>query len=210
MPIILETDESRRVYQRLPGETAMADCIEVVCEINGGPAQAINVWHFQSVMGGTAAAMSTASSELLEFYTALKQYLGTGLSVVIGTKVTYLGTTPPGLLSFTPITVSSTGSTRMPASSAIAITWRTAVASRSTRGRTFFGPLVQLTADSTTGRVNSSVANDIRTAAQKLVDDSATAGNPLVVYSRKNNDEEPVTVAAVNTRFDTQRRRLGD
>jgi len=101
----------------------------------------------------------------------------------------------------------------VPASVALVVSTRTAKTGRSFRGRTY---LPGLTEASVTG--NNVNALTMTTAADYLDDivtDLATANFDLVVYSlysegapRVTPVQTPITTAVINSRVDTQRRRL--
>lgn len=94
----------------------------------------------------------------------------------------------------------------LPAQLCAAITWKTGVASRRTRGRTYIGPLVKST-DDANGAITSTAHGVLDLAAQELVGQSTSADTPLIVYSRRGNIATVVTDWNVDSRFDVQRRR---
>lgn len=102
--------------------------------------------------------------------------------------------------------IDGAGSQPEPGQISIVISWKTGFSGRSKRGRTYL-PGISTTA-ATSGRINGTARDNIRLAANELIQDLDTAGIPLVIYSRKEPGSfTPVTSAVVDDRFDTQRSR---
>lgn len=136
--------------------------------------------------------------------TALSRVVVTDVSVASGLQVI----SAPGLPEAGTIAGVDT-----PSNVALALSWRTGYSGRSFRGRTYFAPLQA--GDVATNYVSVSRVASIQAAYATLRTNLATAGYPLVIASFYNNGAPraagvatPVTELIVNTRVDTQRRRL--
>jgi hypothetical protein len=98
----------------------------------------------------------------------------------------------------------------LPVDVSLCISWRTTLAGRSYRGRTYLPPFhsnrgtdgVSVMPAPTTATVTF-----VKTAAAKLINDCVTASCPLYVYSRKLHDGTAITNGYVDNAWDTQRRR---
>jgi hypothetical protein len=181
--------------------------------VDGVGQRGTNIWHCD-VLSNNAAAATAFITALKNFYTSCGPLFGTSTATTIGTQVVTVED-PPVIVPATPQvangTVSSTIAT--PAQLAAVASWRTALAGRSFRGRTYLGPLVQ---GALNGQSLSSTANNaIGTASLNLITASdASTDFRLVVLSRWHNGvKRPVpigtrvTSAQTNTRVETQRRR---
>ncbi len=188
---------------------APVSLLEITTQITGGPTTAVNVWHVDKGASSATAAMASAGPALETFYSALKSFYWTGATIRVGTKVLDLSTTPPSYVSYVPNPIASTGTTRLPAQAAAVMSWRTSFASRSTRGRTFLGPLAQNATNSSVGDLVAGFVTAANTAGTSLINTLATANFHLVIYSRKLGTYSTVQSANMNTRPDTVRRRLG-
>lgn len=79
---------------------------------------------------------------------------------------------------------------------------------RSTRGRTYLGPLVSTQVGTDGATIVSASATAIGTAFTNLQTTMSTAGFPMVIASRKLLITTPVTLTRVSTTIATQRHRL--
>lgn len=190
----------------------MADRIlKIVNAITGSPGSPpdYNVMHVNDVTGTLASAQAIVQS-IADFYTAIKAYYGGGVHVTAGATVYQ---DPPGfnlLVGTAPVDVAGTDLSGYAAPQlSVVVSWRTIVATRSGRGRTFLGPFGRA-AETTNGTPTPSMVTTMQTAATALIANlSAQSGSPrLVVYSQKLGLTQEVTSALVRGgTFHTQRRR---
>jgi hypothetical protein len=182
---------------------------EVTCSITGGPTTAYNIWHFNMSDPFDVPQITAIGSGLVAYYQSLKALFASGSTITVGEKFLYLGTVPPVYVSYVPVSFASTGSSRNAANVAAVSSWRTASAGRSYRGRTYLGPLETTALDTNTGLLAAGVVAGIKTAGEALIAAGVTTSTNLVIYSRKLNSAATVIAAQVDTRPDSQRRRLG-
>ena len=188
--------------------------IRLTCETLTGTGQrGLNIWH-ANVESTNAAAAADLVADLDTFYTALGGYFGTSTVTTIGVSCTTVED-PPLIVPVTPQTAAGTvvTTTATPAQLAQVISWRTALAGRSYRGRTYIGPVVLGALSGST--FSTTVVTAAQAAADALVANSnGSTDYQLVVLSRFSGGVErpnpigtPITSALVGNRVETQRRR---
>lgn len=101
----------------------------------------------------------------------------------------------------------ATGGLATMASSAL-VNWNGSSRSRSTRGRMYYGPLLDAQINTDGRTVASNAVTALNSAFATFISTLASAGYPLAVLSRKNSVAYPVSSAAVSAIIATQRRRL--
>ena len=179
-----------------------------------GARDAVNVWHF-TTPANSGAQVQAAVDAVRDFYTAVAAFYLNAATISIGVDARDIGTTPPTILSPTVRTVVGTASGSLTAQQlAQVVSWRTAFAGRSARGRTYLGPAA--TAALSGNAWSTSVTTAAQNAANALIAASiASADFQLIVHSRPRPLDTPpypgaeydVLSAIVNTRCETQRRR---
>jgi hypothetical protein len=160
------------------------------CPINitfpGAGSPGANIWHFRTIGAIGAAENSQAAAMTLlikNFYFALSALYPTGTTISIGT-VTEVGTAREITPGMTTVTGGGTGSA-MQALAAV-VTWKTTIAARRGRGRTFVGPLSTGVVQSD-GTITDANLSTIRSAATSLVSASLADGNGAIgVYGYKD------------------------
>jgi hypothetical protein len=145
----------------------------------GAGSPGANIFHIRT-------AISTAPEELLEanalvsyirtLYTNAANYMPTGTTITLGT-VSEEGTQREIVPTFSAVTGSGTGSSMQ--ALALVITWRTTVAARRGRGRTFIGPLATATVQAD-GTPADTFRATMATAAAGLVSSSMAYGNGAI------------------------------
>lgn len=99
----------------------------------------------------------------------------------------------------------------LPSQNAVVISWRTALATRRTRGRTYLAGFAESSMDATAHGLTVANQDVIGNAARTMLTDLTTAGADLVIWSRVepplNGDVNLVNNLRVGRIFDTQRRR---
>jgi hypothetical protein len=103
--------------------------------------------------------------------------------------------------------VSATNSLSTAAASAL-IKWNGGTRSGTSRGRLYYGPLMEQNIDTTGRLLLSGSQTAYQTAFTNFRNSLDTSGYPLVVVSRKNNSATAVTSHAVESTIATQRRRI--
>lgn len=93
----------------------------------------------------------------------------------------------------------------LPAQCSIAITLRTALATRAGRGRIYLPPYE--TGQMDAGRLLAASQGTTRTAVKGMYDTLISDGHTPVLYGRTAHTVTPITTLAVGDVFDTQRRR---
>jgi hypothetical protein len=174
--------------------------ISVECTDITVSGKAVNVMHMISASSSVADAQ-VCVDDLQTFYTAIRSLYKTTATITVGARVIDQGVTPPAYVNTTPRVVTGTGAgVSYPSQLAAVVSWRTGVATRSGRGRTFLGPF-QANAFSTNVLAPGTVTT-IQAAANTLL-----ATGRLFVYSPRNNAYYSVTSATVSQQVRTMRTR---
>lgn len=162
--------------------------------------KAVNVMHMVSASSSLADAQ--ACVDLLQtFYNAIKALYHTSTTITVGAHVIDYGVTPNVIVGTTPRTVTGTGSgTQLPAQLATVVSWRTGLASRSARGRSFLGPIASVNLNAYV--LTPSIVTTIQTAA-----DALWGSTRLFVFSPKLNTQYNVTQALTSNVVRTMRTR---
>jgi len=174
-----------------------------------------NVMYLQSAAPNDAALIDQANA-IQAFYTACAGIYTNGTIITVAESIVESPDTDKILRPVGQDTVAGTSTNSpLPPQLAVCVSWRTNVAARWGRGRTFLGPLQTAVSD-TVGTVLGSTLTVIRTAAADLITDLAalTPTCTLAVHhvirggvERPPNDFTAVVSSSVDARIDTQRRR---
>jgi len=98
----------------------------------------------------------------------------------------------------------------LPLDCAVVISWRTVLAGRSFRGRTYLPPFHSnqvIDTGSQFPRLVSATQAGLAINAEKLINDLVAADAPLSVYSRTLTQSNTIVGGYIDNNFDTQRRR---
>jgi hypothetical protein len=151
----------------------------------GGGNLAVNVWHVAPDAGGWVGADTTAIANAFIGY--IKAFLDTvnaagvwGGQVIGGTVIEYEYGVAPKYVPATAQVATDTGvGSIQPLQLAAVVSWRTALAGRSYRGRTFLGPLK---ADGVSGStLSGGLVSAINTAATTYAGRQSGAMKPVVM-----------------------------
>lgn len=169
---------------------------------NGGPG--VNVWHVSTAsLQDTQANLEEAVDALAAFYTAIRPWYPTGMTVTLGEGMIIDPLGSPEYATDYSTKITSSGGSATVTSNLLAIVcgWRTSSATRSGRGRTFIGPLVTQAGEGDGTPAPDTLA-DIRGAAATLVADSLSAnGWAIGVLSTKQGTFRDITGVTVKDRF---------
>jgi len=143
----------------------------------GGPGA--NVWHVRSTSAFSPvnADLQAMVNIIRTFYTAVASVYPSAARINIGT-VTEVGTSNEAVPTFAEVSGTG-GANSAPQALAIVVTWRTSVAARRGRGRTFVGPCASTHMQSD-GTILDATATIVRNAAAALVTSSTGSGNGAV------------------------------
>jgi hypothetical protein len=118
------------------------------------------------------------------------------------------GVALPRIVAAAPVVQALGQSTILPTQLAAVVSWRTAFAGKSYRGRTFLGPFNNTVLSA--NNLHPTFVTNMSTAATNLIANIKLVTNPawgLVVHSDKLSEDTPVTTAAIDSRVDTLRSR---
>lgn len=172
-----------------------------------------NIWHIRTAGGvGNDGRLNEAMGWIEQFYIDCSQAFSPSTAIVFDGTVTEIATNEPtiteGLDTFTVPGVGASGD--LPPANALVVGWRTALANRRGRGRTFLGPLSR-GASEDNGTPTALILEKVRDAAAALVassTDSEVLGSVSVgVWSPTDNVLRDVTGASVRDRFAVLRSR---
>jgi hypothetical protein len=177
---------------------------------NGG----VNIWHIRTgqEVGDVTyeQAIGDAMDALHDFYEAAKVTYAAGTSINWDGQAQEIDTDAPRVVSGqTPWGVSGTGDMGMPAANAMIVQWRSALATRRGRGRTFIGPVKQ-SAGEANGTPEEPSRTSLLAAAQALVDSSSSVNAPpwaFGVWSPTDKVIRDFTGCAVPNKFAVLRSR---
>jgi len=194
---------------------------------------AVNTWHVSVNGQPLVTEANNIVNAVKAFYDALAAYRPTGSTVVTGSRVLYFQeqwwtkptldangnqltkgkfNTDPFIVAATSATSSAgTGGTQIPPQLASVVSWRTATAGRSGRGRTYLGNLAS--AAQQVNIVASAFVTAANSAAGTLITAIAAiqaAGAPaaLAVWSPTKGVLRPILSGSMDATFDTMRSRV--
>jgi hypothetical protein len=156
-----------------------------------------------------------AAAALSKFQTAVAAMWASGIDAFISDQVSYTGqkvvtvdistgkqiTRADGAVTDAG---ADTGET-LPPQVALAVTLRTALATRAGRGRIYLPPFA--VSQMSTGRFNATSKGTTLTAVKGMFDTLIADGHTPVLYHRTAHSTTPLTTLALGDVFDTQRRR---
>lgn len=102
----------------------------------------------------------------------------------------------------------STGNSLSTRAASALVSWNGSTRSKSSRGRLYFGPLMESDINTDGATLLGATVTSLGTSFTAFRTSLATAGFPLCVISQKNASTTPVTSQAVQTTIATQRRRI--
>ena len=170
---------------------------------------------------GFSTTPSLATVDLLvdairDFYTAIAGIYTNGTTITAGDRVIIDPDNTKFLSPATPLVVVGTSTNdALPAQVAVVISWRTTVAARWGRGRTYIGPLQRVAMD-TLGQLTTGQRDALTAAGTALIAAAGalTPDGDLAVHNRVRagvaqppNTYLPITSCAVNLQLDTMRSR---
>lgn len=165
-----------------------------------------NVHHIEAIGTDLSVSANAFIADLTTFYTAIKGLYRTGVSISVGNSAQTV-VKPPLIVSTVPQIVAGTGATPGgPPEMSLVLTWRTAIAGRSYRGRSYIGPL----STTVTSQPVPQAANitTLQNAANALVAASKASLNyTMVVFSPHLTDVQNVLSATARNYYGHQRRR---
>jgi len=145
----------------------------------GAGSPGANIWHIRTATLTGSGELSEANSligYIRTFYLAHAVYFPNGTTVSLGT-VTEMDTQREIVPTMVAVSGSGTGSS--PQALCTVVTWKTSIAARRGRGRTFMGPLSTGTIQ-TDGTPNDSYRGVVVSAAGSLVTSSMGFGNGAI------------------------------
>lgn len=190
----------------MPGDFPIT---KITVAINGGAGSPpdYNV-HYVTSSDQLPATLTTVLGKFHDFYDAVKAWFPNGQVFTIGAQVLNMETTPPTVLAVPPVTVNGTDfSGYCPPQCAVVVSWKTILASRSGRGRSFMGP-VGRAGETTNGTPTPAFVTALQTAANTLISSLEPLPAAKVLYNETTKAWAGVTSAVVRGgSFHTQRRR---
>lgn len=136
--------------------------------------QCVNVWHIRTVTTPLLSSeLQAAVNAIRGFYTSLVTLIPSGTAISADFALNNVDNTDQ-VVSWAALNATGTGNL-LPPHLAVCLTWKTSQRTRRARGRTFLGPLVVGTNDST-GTPAQTNLDQITAAANTLIS-ASTAGN---------------------------------
>jgi len=160
--------------------------VPILLTFPGAGSPGVNVWHIRTVDPVLVTELSQANT-LIGYIRTFYNY---NIAHYPSTTTITLGTVTEEISSReivpTMATVTGVGTGSAPQALSVVVTWRTTLASRRGRGRTFLGPHV--TADiQSDGTPSTTLITDVNTSAAALVTSSLAYGNGAIgVYGYKD------------------------
>lgn len=160
-----------------------------------------NSWTLRTLSDdGTTTEVESLMGHVEDFYDAIFSVFPDNYTISWDGSVTQIGTPTPGLLAAgTPWTVNGLGGVNYgPAAAMICVSWKSSLATRRGRGRTFLGPVSANAVQGSDGSVTDTVLTTVRTAANALVSASlADTNGALAVWSELDQVARDFTSASV-------------
>lgn len=172
----------------------------------GGPGT--NTWHYRDADPDLPFS-DDVSETLQNFYTSVGGFLTPGMTISLAAQAVSVDQDPPTLVNISnPFSINTgSGSNGGVRSAQACITWRSNVATRSGRGRTFVGPLATGAIDGD-GTLTAAAYAQFRQAADELVDASTAGFNgALSIWSTKNQIGRDITSYTMRDRVAVLRSR---
>lgn len=159
----------------------------------GGGRTGVNVWHIRAD-GGLSGNLSTATGIVKAFYTALQiRYTASYFFTWDGVLTEVLTDTPAPVPQQTTFSIQGSGGgvdDTGPAGVGLCISWKTTLATRSGRGRTFLAPL-RTSQYGPDGTIEDAHLAAVRAAATTLVGSSTADLNGAVCIVGLKNKGRP-------------------
>lgn len=174
----------------------------------GVSGKSLNVFNVGSDALVSDANVTLMLGDLKTFYTAIATYVYGTYSIGARVLEYQAAGGPPRIVTVAPVAQVSAASASLPPQLSVVVAWRTALAGKSYRGRTFLGPLNG--AAQAGGAVTAAAQTAVNTAAANLITNlkpRTTGSVGLVVHSDHANVDTPVVVGATDLRMDTMRSR---
>lgn len=177
-----------------------------------GSGRGTNTWTLRTPGGLDGVQITALMAYVRTFYTTLTFLFPTGYSAQWDGTVRELGTPTPELgPGLSPWTVNGTAASSagyVSSASQICVTWRSSLATRRGRGRTFLGPIAVSNLQAN-GTIADAALTTVREAAADLVTSSqATEGaGALAVWSEKDNLARDFVASSVTDQFAVLRSR---
>lgn len=155
-----------------------------------GSKKGVNTWHLRTgvpLIPGTP----TLGTIIQNFYTGIKSLIPSDMTAQFEGVITEVGVEEPSVVPAVPTwSVAGTGTAGQYGSAGVGLCvgWRSTLATRRGRGRTFISPVALVVVNSPDGTINDTNLGAARTAAGALVSASLADGNgAVVVFSPTDN-----------------------
>lgn len=167
-----------------------------------GSKRGVNTWHFRSTTVPAPGPLPIPDA-IKAFYNAIKVIFPGSTTISFDGVLTEVGTPTPTVIgNVTPwsVTGGATNDDYPAAGVGLCVGWRSSLATRRGRGRTFLAPVSRVTFDSVGTILDTQLAT-IKTAATALCSTSLADGNgAVVVWSPTDNTGRDVIGSKVNDR----------
>lgn len=165
-----------------------------------GSKHGVNTWHYETATLPLPGPQSIPDA-IKAFYNAIKVLFPASTTIAFDGVLTEVGTATPSVIgTLTPwsITGTATNDDYPAAGVGLCVGWRSSLATRRGRGRTFLAPISRVSFDSVGTILDSQLAT-VRTAAATLVSTGLADGNGgLMVWSPTDNTGREVIASKVN------------
>jgi hypothetical protein len=187
--------------------------IELEYQLNGQAV--INIYHTTSALPVNTTNLTALANIFISWWqNSQRQNFSNQMSLLTVTTTDIR--VDNGLQQVVPVTVNNAGTLAAapaPNNIAVVMSWRTGFSGRSFRGRTYHAGI--LNTEVSDNLISTTLANNLLADATTLLSDLVTGGHNLVVFSQFADGSPRVTgvgtainQAIIDTRIDTQRRRL--
>lgn len=169
-----------------------------------GSKRGVNTWHLRTGAPLVPGA-PTLGTIIQNFYTACKAIFPSDMHADFEGVVTEVGTETPSIVPAIPTwTVSGTGTAGQYHGAGVGycVSWRSSLATRRGRGRTFLSPVALVAISGADGTPTDTNLTAVRNAASALVSASLADGNgAIVVFSPTDNVGRDVVGYKVNDKI---------
>ena len=183
-------------------------------ELTGHPGlngRSVNTFHF--TCDDTPSILQGAIDKYRDFYTAIAAMYVSAAVITVGSRVISFDpedvSVPGQIYTVIPRAVAGTGgSSAMAAQVAMCVSWHTAFAGKSFRGRSYLGPFATSVLNSATGLFTSALVTSTTVAANALLTGLQSVSVSPLLFSRKNAATQVLINATIDNTPDTQRGRI--
>lgn len=188
---------------------------KIALEFNLNGQAVVNVYHTTSAVPVNTTNLTALANVFISWWTTQQRQNFSNQMSLLNVLVTDIRV-EDGQQVQVPLTINNAGTIATapsPNNVAVVTSWRTGFSGRSFRGRTYLAGIANTEVSDNV--ISGTLISNLLLDATGLISDLITAGHNLVVFSQYNNGAPrvtgvgtPINSVIIDSRIDTQRRRL--